>query len=39
MSSQYTTAEVQKHKSEADGFWIIVESDVYDVTSTFPFSP
>ncbi|KAH6899921.1 cytochrome b5-like heme/steroid binding domain-containing protein [Thelonectria olida] len=32
MSSQYTTAEVGKHKSEADGFWLIVETDVYDVT-------
>lgn len=33
MSEQYTAAEVGKHKSAADGFWLIVESDVYDVTS------
>ncbi|KAH7011688.1 cytochrome b5-like heme/steroid binding domain-containing protein [Ilyonectria destructans] len=32
MSEQYTAAEVGKHKSAADGFWLIVESDVYDVT-------
>lgn len=34
MAEKYTTAEVAKHKSEADGFWIIVENEVYDVTST-----
>ncbi|KAK0384986.1 hypothetical protein NLU13_7464 [Sarocladium strictum] len=32
MSQTYSTAEVAKHKSEADGFWLIVENDVYDVT-------
>ncbi|KAL6415181.1 putative cytochrome b5 [Ilyonectria robusta] len=35
MSEQYTAAEVGKHKSAADGFWLIVESDVYDVTILF----
>lgn len=34
MSETYTTAEVGKHKDEANGFWLIVENDVYDVTST-----
>lgn len=33
MSETYTTAEVQKHKDEANGFWLIVENDVYNVTS------
>ena len=33
MSESYTTADVQKHKDEANGFWLIVENDVYDVTS------
>jgi hypothetical protein len=33
MSQSYSTAEVAKHKSEADGFWLIVEGSVYDVTS------
>ena len=32
MSESYTTADVQKHKDEANGFWLIVENDVYDVT-------
>ncbi|KAF7550982.1 hypothetical protein G7Z17_g5322 [Cylindrodendrum hubeiense] len=32
MSEKYTAAEVGKHKSADDGFWLIVESDVYDVT-------
>ena len=34
MSESYTTADVQKHKDEANGFWLIVENDVHDVTST-----
>jgi hypothetical protein len=33
MSESYSTAEVAKHKSDADGFWLIVENNVYDVTS------
>ncbi|KAI5462458.1 cytochrome b5-like heme/steroid binding domain-containing protein [Mariannaea sp. PMI_226] len=32
MSEQYSTADVGKHKSDADGYWLIVESNVYDVT-------
>jgi hypothetical protein len=35
MSETYSTAEVAKHKSDADGFWIIVDDGVYDVTSEF----
>ena len=34
MSKQFTTAEVAKHKTEADGMYIIIDSGVYDVTST-----
>lgn len=33
MGETYTTAEVGKHKDEASGFWLIVENDVYDVSS------
>lgn len=33
MSSQYTTAEVAKHKDDANGMWIIVDNGVYDITS------
>lgn len=33
MSNQYTVAEVAKHKDESNGLWIIVDSDVYDITS------
>ncbi|KAF5019148.1 hypothetical protein F66182_8853 [Fusarium sp. NRRL 66182] len=33
MAETYTTAEVGKHKDEANGFWLIVENDVYDVSS------
>ncbi|KAG5656335.1 hypothetical protein KAF25_004611 [Fusarium avenaceum] len=39
MPETYTTAEVQKHKDEANGFWLIVENDVYDVTSTMQRPP
>jgi predicted heme/steroid binding protein len=34
MSEKYTTADVTKHKDDANGYWIIVEGDVYDVSST-----
>jgi cytochrome b involved in lipid metabolism len=34
MSETYTIADVQKHKTEADGIWLIVENNVYDITST-----
>lgn len=33
MSETYTIADVQKHKTEADGMWLIVENNVYDITS------
>ena len=35
MAESYSTADVGKHKDEANGYWLIVENDVYDVTSTF----
>jgi hypothetical protein len=31
----FTTAEVAKHKDAVGGFWIIIENDVYDVTSEY----
>lgn len=33
MSKSFTVAEVAQHKTEADGIYIIVDSDVYDITS------
>lgn len=33
MSQTYTTADVAKHKDAENGYWLIVENDVYDVTS------
>ncbi|KAI9900006.1 hypothetical protein N3K66_004268 [Trichothecium roseum] len=34
MSQQsYTTAEIAKHKDEANGYWLIVDNDVYDVSN------
>lgn len=41
MSEQtFTTADVAKHRDEENGFWLIVENNVYDVTSAFlPLSP
>jgi cytochrome b involved in lipid metabolism len=32
--SSYSLAEVAKHKDDASGFWLVVENQVYDVTST-----
>lgn len=37
MSKTFTTAEVSQHKEEANGVWIIIENDVYDITSKSPF--
>jgi hypothetical protein len=36
MSKSFTTAEVAQHKDDANGYWLIVEGDVYDVSSEFP---
>ncbi|EON99307.1 putative cytochrome b5 protein [Phaeoacremonium minimum UCRPA7] len=32
MSESYSTADVAKHKDEANRMWIIVDTGVYDVT-------
>ena len=32
MSESYSTAEVAKHKDEANRMWIIVDTGVYDIT-------
>ncbi|KAG9251243.1 cytochrome b5-like heme/steroid binding domain-containing protein [Emericellopsis atlantica] len=32
MSKTYTTADVAQHKDESNGYWLIVENDVYDVS-------
>ena len=37
MSNTYTTKDVAEHKDEKNGVWIIVDSEVYDVTSTITF--
>ena len=29
----FTTAEVAQHKDDANGYWLIIENDVYDVSS------
>lgn len=31
----FTTADVSSHKDDANGYWLIVEDGVYDVTSAF----
>lgn len=33
MSDTFTTSDVAKHKDAENGYWLIVENDVYDVTS------
>lgn len=33
MSETYSTADVAKHRDDENGYWLIVEGDVYDVTS------
>lgn len=34
----FTTAEVGSHNNDEKGYWLIVENNVYDVTSA-PFPP
>jgi cytochrome b involved in lipid metabolism len=33
MSKSFSVAEVAKHKDEKESLYIIVDSDVYDITS------
>lgn len=37
----FTTAEVGSHNNDEKGYWLIVENNVYDVTSALflPFLP
>ena len=32
----FTTADVGSHNNDEKGYWLIVENNVYDVTSAFP---
>jgi cytochrome b involved in lipid metabolism len=32
MSEQYTTKQVAEHSKPEQGLWIIVDSDIYDIT-------
>lgn len=32
MSKTFSAAEVAKHKTEAEGIWLIIDGGVYDVT-------
>ena len=33
MSKTFTTADIAKHKDDENGYWVIIETKVYDVTS------
>ena len=35
MSKSFSTAEVAKHRDDDNGYWLIIENDVYDVSSKF----
>ncbi len=35
MSKSFTTAEVAKHKDEKEGFYVIIDTGVYNVTGRF----
>ncbi|EGX93632.1 cytochrome b5, putative [Cordyceps militaris CM01] len=35
MSQSYAAAEVSKHKDKDNGLWLIIEGNVYDVTSKY----
>ncbi|KEY65204.1 hypothetical protein S7711_09383 [Stachybotrys chartarum IBT 7711] len=32
MPENYTVADVAQHKDDANGYWVIVENEVYDVS-------
>lgn len=32
MSQKYSPADVGQHKDDANGYWLIIENDVYDVS-------
>lgn len=34
----FTTTDVSSHKDDANGYWLIIEDGVYDVSSAFFFS-
>lgn len=39
MSQKMTPADVGQHRDDANGYWLIIENDVYDLTSKSPASP
>jgi cytochrome b involved in lipid metabolism len=33
MSGQYSLKQVSEHKDDAQGYWVVVDNDVYDVSN------
>ncbi|RDA86275.1 hypothetical protein CP532_5697 [Ophiocordyceps camponoti-leonardi (nom. inval.)] len=33
MSEKYTPAQVSQHGDDANGYWVIIENNVYDITN------